>query len=97
MFSSDCQHQLSADGAALGNFAARDDRALLSRVVPDVPDRFAPFSRFDLFDFEFLPGVAARPVPEDMVARDFLSAVRDGNWNRAFGTQRRGRYRSPRR
>src|SRR5579872_2210080 len=97
MFSSDGQHQLSADGVALRNFAARDDRALLSGMVSDVPDRLAAVSRFHVLDFEFLPGVAARPVPEDMVARDFLSAVRDGNWNRAFGTQRRGRYRSPRR
>src|SRR5579864_8369762 len=97
MFSFDGQYQLSADGAALRNFAARDDRALLSGMVSDVPDRFAPVSRFDVLDFELLFGVAARPLPEDMVARDFLSAVRDGNRNRAFGTQCRGRYRSPRR
>src|SRR5579859_793939 len=97
MFSSDGQHQLSADGAALGNLAARDDRALLSGMVSDVPDRFAPVSRFDVLDFELLFGVAARPLPEDMVARNFLSPVRDGDRNRSFGAQRRGRYRSPRR
>src|SRR6185437_5767861 len=96
MFSSDGQHQLSADGAALGNFAARDDRALLSGMVSDVPDRFAAVSRFHLLDFEFLPGVTARPLPEDMVARHFLSAVCDGDRNWAFGAQRRGRYRSSR-
>ena len=79
---------LSADGAAVDDAAAGDDRAFLSGLVSDVGDRLAAVSRVDLLDLEFLSGGAARNSPEDLVAHDFVHAVCDGHGDWNFRAQR---------
>ena len=56
VFSPDGEHQLSADGVAVHDAAACNDRAVLPGLAADDLDRFAVVPRFDLLDFEFLPG-----------------------------------------
>src|ERR1700752_3793978 len=51
IFSSDGQRELSADGVALHDSAAGDDRAFLSGLVSGAGDRPAAFYRVDVLDF----------------------------------------------
>ena len=101
VFSSDGEHQLSADGAAVDDAAAGDDRAVLSGLAADDCDRFAAVSGFDVLDFEFLSGGAKRIAAEELVANIFVYAVCDGDRHRDFGAQRasgdRGDHRKEKR
>src|SRR5207237_10438903 len=75
VFSSDGQHQLSADDCSIDHAAAGDDRALPARLVPDAADRPAAVSGLDLLHFELLPGSAEGTAAENMVAHFFVHAV----------------------
>src|SRR6202011_3174951 len=82
------KYQLSAHGSAVHHAAAGHDRAFLSGLAADGSYRLAALFGFDLLDFEFLPGVAKRVTPENLVADFSLHAVRDGHWNWNIGAQR---------
>src|ERR1700760_2701327 len=66
IFSSDGQHFVSANGAALHDAPAGDDRALLSRLVSDAGDRPAPFPGFDVLHLKLLSGCAEGIAAEDL-------------------------------
>src|SRR5271170_2695670 len=59
LVSPDREPQLSAHDRALGSDVARDDHPLLSGMVSDALHRSAAVHGFDVFDFEFLPCLAA--------------------------------------
>ena len=61
---------------------AGHDYSLLSGLVSDAVHRPAAVHGFDVFDFEFLPGLAARVVSGQMVPRAAVSSVSDGAGHR---------------
>src|SRR6476646_887951 len=70
----DSESQLSPDGRAVGAFAAGDDYPLLPGLVSDAVHRLAPVHGIHFFDFQFLPGFAARVVSQDVAASITVSA-----------------------
>src|SRR6185369_7116610 len=85
------ESELSLDGRALGAAAARHDHPFLPGMVSDVVHRSAAVSGVHVFDFQFLPGLAARAVPEKLAASLALSAISYGAGHRS------DHYQHPRR
>ncbi len=88
VFPSDGQHQLSADDFHVDDFAAGDDRAVLSGMVSGAGDRSAAVSGVDLLDFVVLSRGRARPLSQNLEAHVLVFAVRDGGGHRNRGAQR---------
>src|SRR5437660_140649 len=88
------QHQLPAHDCALHHVAARDDRALLSRLDSDVGDRSAAVPRFHVFHLQLLSRRAKRASSQNMAAHVSLHALRHGHGDRHFRAQRASSDRS---
>ena len=65
LVSPDRESQLSPDGRAFGAAAAGHDHPLLPGMVSDVVHRSAAVYGVHVFDFQLLPGLAARTVSPD--------------------------------
>src|SRR5437763_16253477 len=63
-------------------------------MVPDAVHRHPTFSGFNILDFEFLPGLAARTVSTQLAARASIFAFFDGTGNWSDSDQHSGRDRS---
>src|SRR6266581_3287416 len=76
------KYQLSVDDHAFGAAAPGDDHSVLPGLVSDALHRLALVYGVDVFDFEFLSGIAARTVSSQLAARVVVPAVSDGARNR---------------
>src|SRR5580692_12858625 len=82
LVSPDCKSQLSVDDCALGGGRAVKNKTLLPGLVPDAVHRSAAIHGVDLFDLDFLSGLAARVISRQVVSRPALSSLSDGSRNR---------------
>src|SRR5438477_10435932 len=87
MLSPDREFELSIDDRSFRAAPASHGDPFLPRLVSNAVHRYPIVPCFDVFNFEFLSGVAKRTISAYLATSDSLHSISHGHWRRAHGDE----------